>query len=94
MVEILNQLLPIRDWNETFSRDKSRHIYVLLDFSHLSLEHPGTNTVRIRRLLMFPSFLTVLRKTQEVTDSFGLQYGRAKGQNSTSKNIRVSVPFV
>lgn len=41
MVEVLNQLLPIREWNETFSRDE---LCVLLDFCHLSLKHPGTNS--------------------------------------------------
>lgn len=41
MVEVLNQLLSVRDWNKTFSRGKLCHICVLLDFCHLSLEHPG-----------------------------------------------------
>lgn len=94
MVEVLYQLLPIRDWNETFSRDKLCHICVSLDFCHPSLEHPGTNGVRIRRLPRFPSLLTALRKTQEVMDSFGFQYGRAKGRKRTPKNIRFSVTFV
>lgn len=94
MVEVLNHLLPIRDWNETFSRDKLCHICVLLDFCHFSLEHLGTNSVSIRGLPRFPSLLTALRKTQEVTGSFGFQYGRAKGRKSTPKNIRFSLPFV
>lgn len=43
MVQVLNQLVPIRDWNETFSRDKLCHICVLLDFCHLSLKYLGTS---------------------------------------------------
>lgn len=66
MAEVLNQLLPITEWNETFRRDELCHICVLLDFCHLSLKHPGTNSVRIRSLATFSRLLTAPRKIQEI----------------------------